>query len=252
MNDYLIIIQARMNSTRLPGKMAMLVDDVDTLLEKIIKRVKLVSFNESIVVATSVESSDDIIEQISHANDVNCYRGDQYDVLGRFISAANKYNAKDIIRICGDNPFLHLNDLKRLIHYNTEADYVSFVVNGQPSIRTHYGFWAEKVKLEKLKHLHDIGNYMDREHVTYSLHSADWSNKAEMLIPSTELINLITQFESLRLTIDSIVDLQNVKELYACLKGVDVLDEIDQLRVILERKDHIYESMFNEKLKYIK
>ena len=74
--------------------------------------------------------------------------------MNRFISAAEQYNAQKIIRVCSDNPFLDINSIKKLIetiNENPSADYISFNINGIPSIKTHYGFWTEYVTLNTLK-----------------------------------------------------------------------------------------------------
>lgn len=97
------IIQARMGSTRLPGKVMMPMGE-ETVLDKVVKRTKRSRLVNSVVVATSDTPQDDCIA--SHCKDRGwiCFRGSEHDVLSRYRDAATMANADVIVRITADCP----------------------------------------------------------------------------------------------------------------------------------------------------
>ena len=102
----LIIIQARMGSSRLPGKV---LHDIagDILLKKIVVRLKALDQTVPIIIATTTRSEDDAIEVFCQQNQIAFSRGSDWDVLDRFYQAALHNGGKSgdtIIRICADNP----------------------------------------------------------------------------------------------------------------------------------------------------
>ena len=100
-----IIIQARTSSTRFPQKVIKKIGD-DTLLGLVIKRVKQATKVDQVIVATSSNHSDDLIENIAEELEVHVYRGSLEDVLDRYYQASVKYKSDIIIRITGDCPLI--------------------------------------------------------------------------------------------------------------------------------------------------
>lgn len=99
------LIQARMSSRRLPGKV--LADLAGKpLLERVIERVRLARRIEFVAVATSDEPSDDPIAAFCEAREIPCHRGPLDDVLGRMVDAARHWNLDPVVRITGDCPFV--------------------------------------------------------------------------------------------------------------------------------------------------
>lgn len=98
------VIQARMGSTRLPGKVAKLVLGKPMLSHQIgrIKHSKLV---DKIVIATTDKAEDDKVEEIAKECGVACFRGSEKDVLDRFYKTAKMAGAETIVRLTGDCPF---------------------------------------------------------------------------------------------------------------------------------------------------
>jgi spore coat polysaccharide biosynthesis protein SpsF len=95
------IIQARMGSIRLPGKMLMPILD-KPMLAWMIERVKMAKEIEAIVVATSNAKADDAIAQCAEKCGVSVFRGSEDDVLDRYYNAAKEYGADIIVRLMGD------------------------------------------------------------------------------------------------------------------------------------------------------
>jgi spore coat polysaccharide biosynthesis protein SpsF (cytidylyltransferase family) len=97
------IIQARMGSSRLPGKMLMAILD-KPMLAWMIERVKMAKEVDAIVVATSNTKADDAIVQCAERCGVSVFRGSEEDVLDRYYNAAKEYSADIIVRLMGDCP----------------------------------------------------------------------------------------------------------------------------------------------------
>ena len=99
------IIQARMSSTRLPGKVLMQLAG-KTVLGHVVGRVRACKTIDEVVVATSTDLSDDAIEAWCQTAAVPCYRGSLHDVLDRYYQAGLLYGAEAVVRITADCPAL--------------------------------------------------------------------------------------------------------------------------------------------------
>ena len=99
------IIQARMSSTRLPGKVLLPLAG-KPVIQHIVDRLKLCRSVRDIVVATSVDSSDDILAQFCTSQNINIFRGPLDDVLTRYAEAAFEYKADYVVRITADCPVI--------------------------------------------------------------------------------------------------------------------------------------------------
>ena len=120
-----IIIQARMGSTRLPGKVLMNIGP-KTLLGHIITRLSYnISSAATVVVATSTETADDCIAEFCHINNINCFRGSEHDVLDRYYKCARDYSFNNIVRMTADNPFPDIAELDGMLseHLANGVDY---------------------------------------------------------------------------------------------------------------------------------
>lgn len=211
--DISFIIQARVGSSRLPNKILLPFFQKKCILELMIDKLKQVP-NTQIIIATSINPNNDIIEDFCNTNRINCYRGSENDVIQRFIDAAEKFNAKKIIRVCSDNPFLVLDSIKTLAEKarNSSADYISFNIDGTPSIKTHFGFWTEYTTLSTLKQVRTLTNDpIYHEHVTNFIYSHPDKFKIEW-IPGPKCLE---NRNDIRLTCDTIEDFQNSREIYA-------------------------------------
>jgi spore coat polysaccharide biosynthesis protein SpsF len=119
-----IIIQARMGSTRLPGKVLRPIAG-RPLLDHILERLQSLRQQVSVVIATSMLKADDAVETFCKNRDVACYRGSEQDVLARYLDCATHYAFDAVVRLTGDNPFTDIAELERLIalHLCDKNDY---------------------------------------------------------------------------------------------------------------------------------
>lgn len=120
------LIQARMNSTRLPGKVLMNLHG-KPILAHIIDRIHELKMDLPIIIITSDTTKDDLIEDFCTQNSVLFFRGEECDVLDRYYRAAKYFNLEHIVRLTGDNPLVDSVNLKNLLteHLTYDADYSS-------------------------------------------------------------------------------------------------------------------------------
>lgn len=121
-----IVIQARMSSTRLPGKVLMEFCGLPLLLF-LIKILKEFNIGAAIVIATSNHAKDDRIESFCKAHRIDYIRGSESNVFKRFQVAAETFDFDHIIRITGDNPLTNYRILTSSLntHLETGADLTS-------------------------------------------------------------------------------------------------------------------------------
>ncbi len=156
-----IIMQARMGSERLPGKVLMKIKD-KSLLGHIISRMKKSKLKSDIIVATSTDEKDNLIEKECNDYGINVFRGSNLDVLERFYNTAIKFNANHILRFCCDNPFADYVLVDKAIEFYIKNNYGYISTKGFP-----LGVNVEIFSLKELQKAYENGtNDYHREHVT--------------------------------------------------------------------------------------
>lgn len=158
------IVQARMGSSRLPGKVLEKIAG-KSVIELLLKRLNRSSKLDQILVATSTNEENDPlckeIEQLGHSH----FRGSEHDVLGRFYNAAKYTNADVVVRITGDCPVVDANVVDQVIatYLKSDVDYASNV--SPPTFPD--GLDVEVFSYEALEKAHfNATESFDREHVT--------------------------------------------------------------------------------------
>jgi spore coat polysaccharide biosynthesis protein SpsF len=161
---FVATIEARMTSTRLPGKV-MLEAAGKPMLEHLVERLKLVKSIDEIVIATTKNSTDDLMEEFSDRLRVKVFRGDEDNVMSRVIEAGKSANADVIVEITGDCPIIDHEIIEQTIqvYKHNSADYVS-----NNNIRSYPdGMDVQVFALEKLIESSKMtNNALDQEHVT--------------------------------------------------------------------------------------
>lgn len=210
----LIIIQARMGSSRLPGKVMKTVNN-KPLLYFIINQLKNCKIPGKLVVATSTNKKDDTIVSYVQSLGVEAFRGNEGDVLDRFYKCALNFGAKTIVRICADSPFIDPNIVDKCItkFQQGQFDYFSNTIKNQnKKWIQHYngfplGFAVEVFTFDALTTAWKESKLSsDREHVTeYLFHNPDKFSLGSFSCP--------TDYSYLRLVVDYPEDLQLVGEI---------------------------------------
>lgn len=188
----LFIIQARMKSTRLPGKILMPIplSGGQPLLSWIVNALKKSKWNHEIVLATSKNPENDILTQFADESEIACYRGEEDDVLSRFIEISKLFKGDVVVRLTADNPFIDIDLIDETIdlHLKEKSEYT--ITNGYP-----IGMNVEVIHPESIVNLETRElTIADKEHVTLFIRNN--SNKQSVLKHVSQ------EFKNIRLTID--------------------------------------------------
>ncbi|MFA6308338.1 MAG: glycosyltransferase family protein [Clostridia bacterium] len=201
------IIQARMGSTRLPGKILMDIQG-HPMLWHIIERVKQAKLIDAIIVATSDNKIDDPLEKYLESIGVYFYRGSEDNVLERFYEASLLCGAETIVRLTGDNCLIDPNIIDSTILYfkDTKFRYVSNIK--QPSAKCTFpvGVACEVFTFELLDEAyHKAKESYEKEHVTPYMYYQQksigcYSNHIDL--------------SNYRFTVDTLEDYEYIKVIY--------------------------------------
>lgn len=217
------IIQARLGSTRLPGKVLKQLNR-KPLLEHIVDRTKICKNIDYVLVATTNNPLDDDLCDWCKKNSIDCFRGDESNVLKRYYDAATAINANIIVRITADDPFKDPNVIDAVIEQLIEHE-LDFSFNNSPPTFPE-GLDTEVFTYSALKSAYysDTTKF-EKEHVTqFFYHNSD---KYKMMNYSYK-----EDLSNIRLTIDSDEDFILAKKIYECLSPngeMFYLDDILQL-----------------------
>jgi spore coat polysaccharide biosynthesis protein SpsF len=241
-----IIIQARTGSMRLPKKMILPFFKGKGILQTILIRIKKANLNIPVVLATTTNPTDDFLAEIALKQEIPVFKGSEHNVLNRFIKAGEKHGLDKIIRICADNPFLDLTALEIQIKAFCEmdVDYWCYALSDDtPTIKTHYGFWTEGVKLSALK---KVAEYTDdrlyQEHVTNYI----YSNPNQFSIHFEPIEKTIEQEKNVRLTIDTEDDFKLGQKIYSNLNELELPATAINILKYLNENPEYFETMKNE------
>ena len=223
-NTIAFIIQARMQSARLPGKILLPIPiwKGKPLLLWIVEELKKSNYNADIIIATSQNKENDVLESFCKKQGIGCFRGDEENVLSRFtdIVKDNRYNT--VVRLTADNPIIDIDILDRAISYHLKNDNDYTKTEALPTgmnfeIMTGSALLdAEKSKLTK----------SDKEHVTLFLRNNNKYRK-RTYNPETN-----TSLKDLRLTVDYPSDLLVISTLlsfyqeHKTLSGLKLVEKV--------------------------
>ena len=203
-----IVLQARMGSTRLPGKIMKMLSG-QPMLGHIIDRLKSVKNADVVIVATSTKAQDDVVAAFAQHKGAAFFRGDELDVLDRYYQAALSFRLQTIVRATADNPFLDPEEIERLIefHQTIRGGYTS-ALNQLP-----IGVGCECFSLDALRRSWEEGHLPHhREHVDeYSIENPLLFRGCELLVPAEK------RAPALRLTVDTPEDFEKATAIYATL-----------------------------------
>ncbi len=219
-------IEARMTSSRLPGKVLMKVLG-KPILYYLVERLKQVSLLDDIVLATTTNSDDDSLVKFANNEGIQSYRGSEDDVMGRVIGAAESVDADLIVEITGDCPIIDPSIVEQTIqtYINNNSDYVS-----NAHIRSYPdGMDVQVFSLNVLKKSSEMtNNVLDHEHVTLHIRNHPELFSHLHLVAPPEL-----WWPELGLTLDEISDfelLKNIIEyfgesnhLFSCYEAIKLL-----------------------------
>lgn len=224
-----VIAQARMGSTRLPGKVLLPLAG-RPVAEWVMERASRARVDGA-VLAIPEGSEDNPLEEFASRNGYRVYRGDAADVQARYLAAASSVHAETIVRLTCDNPLVDgvLIDAVVENHRRAAADYSSFGLSGPYPL----GFAVEAFSLEALRKARDLSTEPhDREHVTPALYNSPDRFRLNPVTPPPAF-----RRNDLRLTLDAPEDYEAIRRLVA-LAGPEDPMEVGAQRYLELLLDH--------------
>ena len=200
------ILQARTGSTRFPKKILKKIQNL-TILEHIINRLNYSKKIKKIIVATTTNISDDIVENLCIKNNTLCFRGAENNVLNRYIECAKFFKANNIIRLTADDPFVDPYLIDEMANKFTKGkfDFISNTPNktfplGLDVTIVKYKIMSKIPNLtNKKKHFEHVVNYLFENKQKYKYLYYD---------------RPFDKYSQMRWTIDYKSDLQFVRKIY--------------------------------------
>jgi len=227
------IIQARMGSTRLPGKVLADINGAP-MLWHVVHRVQKARSIDQVVVATSTNSIDDPVADFCFNNNFKFFRGSEADVLDRFYQAAKRFKAKVVVRITADCPLIDSLVVDKIVKTYLAGDY-DYVTN---TLRYTYpdGVDVEVFSFAALQTAWQEAQLpLEREHVTPYLR-----NSKSFRIHNVENeVDLSSRY--LRWTVDEPCDLEFVRAVYEKTASVGLYFGIETVLRLLDQEPDLAE-----------
>jgi len=206
------IVEARMTSTRLPGKVLMEAGG-KPLLQILLERLARASHLNAITVATTVNQADEPIVSLCRKLDFPCFRGSEMNVLERVCGAAASMNADIMVEITGDCPLLDPKLVDETIEtFLTRFPTTRYVSNSGPDISMPWGFDVQVFMAADLYAINAANpDEQDREHVSFSFYRPENQEKYNpFFIQYTGELNR----PDLRVTLDYRADYELIRAAY--------------------------------------
>jgi spore coat polysaccharide biosynthesis protein SpsF len=243
------IIQARMGSSRLPGKVLIEIAS-QPMLVRVVERARLAKSVDTVVVATTREPADDPIADLCTLKGYPCYRGSEFDVLDRYYEAARMVAAQTIVRITADCPLIDPEVIDRTVRAfcgeTGPADRLLSPCGSKPIDFLDwkpYDFAANRLPLPWGR-TYPVG--LDTEVCAFqsletALREAQEKHQREHVMPffydhlerfRVLHVNHPQDFGSLRWTVDTQADLELVRRIYSHFPGRDDFSWLEVLELI--------------------
>lgn len=237
------IIQARMTSSRLSGKVMLDLAGAPVLV-RVVERGKCSACVDVVAVATSTDSSDDQIAELCKQQDIACFRGLLDDVLSRYAGAARALKCDTVVRITSDCPLIDpkIIDLCIEAFQKGHYDYISNCTGGGRTFPR--GLDVEVFSTVALLRADKVAKEpYEREHVTPFL----WQNKQSLFSVGPTLEASPTYRRPYRLTLDYPEDYELINGIYAHFSGPDsVIDVPEVLRYLDSHPELVALNAFRE------
>ena len=240
------IIQARMGSSRLPGKVMMNIDEKNTLLHYVVQQLKFSKLANNIIIATTTSEKDDNIVDFATKMNLKHFRGEVDNVLDRYYQCAKNFSISTIVRISADDPLIDPTIVDRVIEkfYSNSYDYVS---NTNP--RTFpQGNEIEVFSFETLEFAwKNAKKISEKEHVTPYI----YNNKEKFRMANVENSKNLS---SLRWTVDTQNDLDLVRLIISKIQKMpilmtDIIDVLTKEPHLLDiNKEHIIDEGYKKSI----
>ena len=209
-----LIIQARMCSQRLPGKMMLKVCD-KPIIQRVLERCNNSALSDMFILACPESAENNILSDFGHRIGFSVFRGKEEDVLDRFYQAARSMGINSgndiIVRVCADNPFVDPYEIDRLIGFYLKGNY-DYTFNHIPALDNMYpdGLGAEAFSFSILQHMwKHAKDSACREHTTKYI----WDNQKKFKYGVLKAPACIA-YPDIKLDVDTHSDFAQVEGLY--------------------------------------
>jgi spore coat polysaccharide biosynthesis protein SpsF len=193
-NSVVAIVQARMGSTRLPGKSMKLLAG-KPLLQRVIERIKKAEKINEIILAIPDTSENLVLEELGKKLDIKVYKGSENDLVNRYVNAARLVKSDFVVRIPADNPVPQDSEIDRIINHHLQLGRPGFSSNLAEIFQSGYpdGIGAEIFDTSYLDEIkNDFSTPDKREHVhlnffnytTQSVVDENWCPVSTIKCPS--------------------------------------------------------------------
>ncbi len=231
----IVVVQARMGSTRLPGKVMKLICN-KPLIELMLERLSKSELIDEIVVATTNLNEDDVIFDWAKKSNYPVLRGSELDCLDRHYQVGKKFGAKFIAKITPDCPFIDPEIVDKVIEYflkhSDEFDYVS---NGHPPSYPD-GLDLEIMHLSTLEIAwNNSVDPIEREHTTTHI----WNHPEIFRIGNVQMPGGKNLFMTQRWTLDYPEDFEFTKQIYENLYQNGNIFSMDEILQFLANRPDI-------------
>jgi len=229
------IIQARMGSTRLPGKVLRELSGIP-MMQFQVNRVRKSRLLNQVIVATSTLPQDDEIASLCSGNDIPCFRGSENDVLSRYYETAKAYSVDTVVRLTADCPLIDPAVIDRSIELFENGGF-DYVANTIPPETTHFpdGSDVEIFSLQALERANrEVTSESDREHVTFYF----WKSKQKNSFSSGQLDNN-QNWSKYRFTVDYPEDYDVVTRIVELLNKSNQFGTLEEIIAILNKNSDI-------------
>ncbi len=240
------IVQGRMSSSRLPGKILMDIGG-EPMLTRVVRRARRSRFIDQVIVATTDDPSDDPVETLCNSRGIPVYRGSLFDVLDRFYQAALLFNAATVIRITADCPLIDPGEIDHVVNEFKEQK-VDFAANRLPPPwkRTFpIGLDTEVCTFDVLARAwREAQDPHQREHVMPYIYEV--KGRFKVLV-----IDHPVDYGAMRWTVDTPQDLEVVRVIYKNFLNRDdfswleVLDLYERQPELSRMNDSVNHNPFN-------
>lgn len=223
-----VIVQARMNSSRLPGKVLKAVAG-RPLLSYQLERLRRCKLVDRLVVATTTNKSDNPVEEVALSEGALVFRGDEQDVLSRYYKAAKEHDASVVVRLTADCPVIDPSVVDQAVALYQNSRGVSYVSN---TLTRSYprGMDCEVFSFSSLEiAVKEAGQPKSREHVTPFIHSHPTR------FPQKQLVHEGEDLSHHRWTVDEEADFTLMRMILEALYPVNPEFTMQDVLTLLEK-----------------
>ena len=247
MKQVTAIIEARLNSKRLPNKVLKKIKNKE-IISIILERLKTSKMIDQIVVATTNNKNDNKLIRFLNKKKIKFFRGSESNIFDRVLKTADKFEADIIVRVTADNPFTDPSIIDYMVKYFKKFKKIDFLTNNSFGNETKrnlaYGLDISIFSLNSLKLLSSQKKNRTLKEFPTLNYLTKYSKK-NLIVKNINLPNKMIVDKKYRLTVDTNEDLKFIRKIFKHVKSTRI--KINQLRKILIKNFSFFRDNSNIK-----